>query len=105
MTFFFSNVFFFSNAPRQLVKMNIDKLLERIAQDCIDDNRVRQKGDDQQEFTAEQCQRYRELDEDFWGGYAYLDEGEEVSGFIRLYSPWGDAKWSFFFKDGELIVC
>jgi len=90
---------------------NFDKLLERIAQDCIDDNRVIQKDEDGKyrfdDFTAEQCQRYMNMSEDgkFWGGYAYLDDEEdEVLGSIRLYSPSGSAKWCFFFKDGELVT-
>ena len=89
----------------------IVKLLERIAQDCIDDNRVIQKDENGKyridDFTAEQCQRYMNMSEDgkFWGGYAYIDDEEdEVLGSIRLYSPWGDAKWSFFFKDGKLVT-
>ena len=95
------------------MSLSFDKLLETIAKDCIEDNRIRQQGEDgqylidQPEFTAEECKRYRELDPDgkFWGGYAYIDpEDEEVSGFIRLYSPLGSAKWCFFFKDGELVV-
>ena len=80
-----------------------DNVLQAIANDCIQEKRVRL--DDPLEFTPEQNERYRALDPEgeFWGGYAYLDDFK-MSGFIRLYSPQGSAKWCFWLSDGKVVV-
>ena len=87
--------------------MSFDDLLEVIARDCIKSGC--QRTDPPIEFTKEQNKKYKQLDpkNQFWGGYAYLDEtddDDEVTGFIRLYSPWGSAKWCFRMKGEELEV-
>ena len=86
-----------------------DELLEVIAQDCIDLNRVRTDAlerADAFEFTAEQNEKYRTLAPpgEFWGGYAYLDDDKSGTGFIRLYSPQGSGKWSFWMEGEKLVV-
>ena len=82
-------------------------MLEVIARDCIKNNCKR--ADPPIEFTAEQNEKYKQLDSknEFWGGYAYLDDTDDedgVTGFIRLYSPWGSGKWSFQKKGDEVEV-
>ena len=90
---------------KQLAKLPIDELLEVIARDCIESNQVTE-----QDFTAEQYEKYRGLapSGEFWGGYAYLHDeniiGGEKSGSIRLYSPWGSGKWCFWLKGEKLVV-
>ena len=106
---------------------SFDNVLQAIANDCIQEKRVRLKETaenkrlprddprkkqadsdgylfDQLEFTPEQNERYRALDPEgeFWGGYAYLRE--DGYGFIRLYSPEGSAKWCFWEEDGKVVV-
>lgn len=89
---------------------NIDELLDVIARDCIESNRVRTDygaiPSDTFEFTAEQNEKYRTLAPpgEFWGGYAYLDDDKSGTGFIRLYSPQGSGKWSFWMEGEKLVV-
>ena len=98
--------------------MTFQEVLKAIAKDCYDNKTYREEFDDYDdflakfEFTNEQKQKYRKLDEfdEFWGGYAYLDisENEQSGGFIRLYSPQGSGKWCFWKSaDGsiETDVC
>ena len=88
-------------------KLSIDKLLEVIARDCIENNQRWVNPEEEhylQEFSVEQNAKYKQLapTNQFWGGYAYLDEN--AAGIIRLYSPQGSAKWIFTLKNEELDI-
>jgi hypothetical protein len=91
-----------------------DKVLVQIAKDCI---RHKWKQEPEHTFNRAENKIYRAIDAastpswGFWGGYSFLDEvndlpkGEELMGFIRVYSPQGSAKFSFWVKDGKLMLC
>jgi hypothetical protein len=90
------------------MRLSFDDLLVVIAKDCIKNN-CRKEVYPPIEFTKEQYKKYTRLCPKnlFWGGYAYLDETDDenvVTGFIRLYSPQGSAKWCFQKKGDEVEV-
>ena len=97
---------FFTEFFTSETRMRFDALLKVIARDCI--NNKCKRSDNPLEFTKEQEQKYKTLDPQnrFWGGYAYLDDTDDgvVSGFIRLYNPYGSTKWSFLSKGGDIEV-
>jgi hypothetical protein len=90
-----------------------DKVLVQIAKDCIR-HKWKQTG---YTFNSAEIRRYRAIDAastpswGFWGGYSFLEEdlrdGDEPMGFIRVYrsSDGGSAKFSFWVKDGSLMLC
>ena len=96
----------------QVSKNDVDELLKVIARDCIENIQIKTDNDSEFathfEFSAEQNEKYKAMvpNNQFWGGYAYIDDeplAGDLSGFIRLYSPWGSGKW-WFYQTGEEIV-
>jgi hypothetical protein len=90
------------------MRLSFDAFLVVIANDCIENDCCKEVYPPI-EFTKEQNKKYKRLCPKnlFWGGYAYLDEmadADEVTGFIRLYSPQGSGKWCFRKKGDEVEV-
>jgi len=96
-----------------------DKVLVAIAKDCIRHKWKRGAGlTDSHTFNSAEIKIYRAIEAKstgygFWGGYSFLDDeedlrdGDELMGFIRVYrsSDGGSAKFSFWVKDGSLMLC
>ncbi len=93
-------------------------VLVAIAKDCVKYKWKRGAGcSDSHTFNSAEIKIYRAMAETtgygFWGGYSFLDDeedlrdGDELMGFIRVYrsSDGGSAKFSFWVKDGSLMLC
>ena len=83
-------------------------LLPILAKYCVANNFYR-KGNEYHHLTRKDVKEINkyyvgELDPWVLGGYIFLDDNGGEEGMIRLYSPEGNPKWSFWEEDGKMMV-
>jgi hypothetical protein len=98
-----------------------DDVFVAIVKDCVEHKWGNDSTRPQREFSEEEEEKYRAIEKadtevpkileklrGFWGGYAYLDDepwmDDDLTGFIRLYSPMGSGKFGFSIREGLITI-